>query len=150
IIKLLHFLYSVLFSESNGQVTVNQTPAVKSVLSGQTVTVSCKTSPAVHNNNFLAWYQQKAGEAPKLLIYSATTLQTGIPERFSGSGSGTDFTLTITGVQAEDAADYYCQSEHYINSKALSTQCYTAVQKPLSAGLHRDCTAAAGTSCRCT
>uniref|UniRef100_W5LXC8 Si:dkey-234i14.15 n=1 Tax=Lepisosteus oculatus TaxID=7918 RepID=W5LXC8_LEPOC len=104
------------FSESSGQVTVTQTPAEKSVLPGQTVSVSCKTSP-----HYLAWYQQKAGEAPKLLIYYATTRQTGIPERFSGSGSGTDFTLTITGVQVEDAADYYCQSYHYINSKYLFT-----------------------------
>uniref|UniRef100_W5NMB1 Ig-like domain-containing protein n=1 Tax=Lepisosteus oculatus TaxID=7918 RepID=W5NMB1_LEPOC len=112
----------VLYSESSGQVTVTQTPEVKSVLPGQTVTVSCKTSPAVYGNNRLAWYQQKAGEAPKLLIYYASSRYTGIPERFSGSGSGTDFTLTITGVQAEDAADYYCQSLHNINSYWPSTQ----------------------------
>uniref|UniRef100_W5LVJ5 Ig-like domain-containing protein n=1 Tax=Lepisosteus oculatus TaxID=7918 RepID=W5LVJ5_LEPOC len=141
------FIWTLLIytQESSGQVTVAQTPSVRSVLSGQTVSVSCKTSPAVYNNNYLAWYQQKAGEAPKLLIYYATTRQTGIPERFSGSGSGTDFTLTITGVQTEDAADYYCQSVHNINSYWPRTQCYTAVQKPPSAGLHSNCSAAAGT-----
>uniref|UniRef100_W5LVE8 Ig-like domain-containing protein n=1 Tax=Lepisosteus oculatus TaxID=7918 RepID=W5LVE8_LEPOC len=133
-LSLCFFIWALVisaqFSESSGQVTVTQTPAVKSVLSGQTVTVSCKTSPAVFGNEYLAWYQQKAGEAPKLLIYAATNRDTGIPERFSGSGSGTDFTLTIKGVQAEDAADYYCQSFHYPGSTRVFTQCYTAIQKP--------------------
>ncbi|MGH0179492.1 UNVERIFIED_CONTAM: hypothetical protein FKN15_001741, partial [Acipenser sinensis] len=128
--NLLYFY--LLFSESSGQYTVTQTPAVKSVLPGDTVALSCKVSSTVYSNNELAWYQQKPGEAPKLLIYTTSTLQSGIPTRFSGSGSGTDFTLTISGVQAEDAGDYYCQSAH---SGAVFPQCYTPVQKPPSAGL---------------
>ncbi|CDQ71758.1 unnamed protein product [Oncorhynchus mykiss] len=113
---------SLCFQESSGQYTVTQTPAVKAVLAGQSVSLNCKTSSNVHGNNHLAWYQQKPGGAPQLLIYYATTLQSGTPSRFSGSGSGSDFTLTISGVQAEDAGDYYCQSLHYPNSVWVFTQ----------------------------
>ncbi|KAF5886757.1 immunoglobulin light chain, partial [Clarias magur] len=101
---------------SRGQVTVTQSPAVKPVSPGDSLTISCKTSPDVYIDVALAWYQQKPGEAPKLLIYYADTRESGVPSRFSGSGSGSDFTLTISGVQTEDAGDYYCQSLHEISS----------------------------------
>ncbi|XP_029946727.1 immunoglobulin kappa light chain-like [Salarias fasciatus] len=106
------------FTESRGQVTVTQSAAVSSAV-GQTITITCRTS---QNPSYLAWYQQKDGQPPKRLIYSISTRDSGTPGRFTGSGSNSDFTLTISGVQAEDAAVYYCQSYHYINSQRVFTQ----------------------------
>ncbi|KAG8453319.1 hypothetical protein GDO86_000093 [Hymenochirus boettgeri] len=91
---------------SYGQI-VSQSPDYVSVSPGDTVTITCKASTGISNN--LNWYQQKSGQAPKLLIYYTDTRYTGTPERFSGSWSRTDFTLTISRVEVEDAAHYYCQ-----------------------------------------
>uniref|UniRef100_A0A671TKA9 Ig-like domain-containing protein n=1 Tax=Sparus aurata TaxID=8175 RepID=A0A671TKA9_SPAAU len=109
------------FTESRGQITVTQPGAVSSALGGS-VTINCRTSQNVNGNNRLAWYQQRDGETPKLLIYRASYRASGIPGRFTGSGSNSAFTLTISGVQAEDAAVYYCQSYHWINSQYVFTQ----------------------------
>uniref|UniRef100_A0A3P9KVY0 Ig-like domain-containing protein n=1 Tax=Oryzias latipes TaxID=8090 RepID=A0A3P9KVY0_ORYLA len=104
--------------KSRGQVTVTQPGAVSSAV-GESVSISCRTSQDV-DNDLLSWYQQKEGESPKLLIYWASTLESVIPSRFTGSGSNSDFTLTISGIQAEDAAVYYCQNYHEINSQFVS------------------------------
>ena len=104
---------------------MTQTPAVKSALPGETVTISCRTSHAVYSDSsgqYLAWYLQKPGEAPKLLIKLISNRESGTPARFSGSGSGIDFSLTISGVQTEDDGDYYCLSLHWISSIWLFTQ----------------------------
>uniref|UniRef100_A0AAZ1XYY2 Ig-like domain-containing protein n=1 Tax=Oreochromis aureus TaxID=47969 RepID=A0AAZ1XYY2_OREAU len=105
-------------SESRGQIIVTQPGTVSSAVGGS-VSIKCRTSQDVYvhsNNQRLAWYQQKDGGIPKLLIYYISTRQSGIPARFTGSGSNSDFTLTISGVQAEDAAVYYCLSFHYPNT----------------------------------
>uniref|UniRef100_A0A4W5JY38 Ig-like domain-containing protein n=1 Tax=Hucho hucho TaxID=62062 RepID=A0A4W5JY38_9TELE len=105
-ITIFIWTLALCFQESRGQYTLTQTPAVKAVLPGQMVSLGYS------NGQSLAWYQQKPGETPKLLAYLISTRNSGTPSRFSGSGSGSDFTLTISGVQAEDAGDYYCQSYH--------------------------------------
>ncbi|XP_066577041.1 uncharacterized protein LOC136766967 [Amia ocellicauda] len=115
-ITIFIWALAIYVQESSGQIVMTQTPTVLSVSPGEKVTISCKASSSITGsstgNKYLAWYQQKPGDPPKLLIYLATTRQSGIPERFSGSGSGLYYSLTITGVQAEDAGDYYCQ-QHY-------------------------------------
>uniref|UniRef100_A0A8C1PPX3 Ig-like domain-containing protein n=1 Tax=Cyprinus carpio TaxID=7962 RepID=A0A8C1PPX3_CYPCA len=104
------------------EVTITQSPSITAAQPGQEVRINCKTSSSVYNGNYLYWYLQKPGEAPKLLIYAATNpsqRDSNTPSRFSGSGSRTDFTLTISGVQTEDTGDYYCQSFHCCSTRLM-------------------------------
>uniref|UniRef100_A0AAR2JI64 Ig-like domain-containing protein n=1 Tax=Pygocentrus nattereri TaxID=42514 RepID=A0AAR2JI64_PYGNA len=122
---------------SLGQVVVTQT-AAKSAQPGHSVTIDCKSNTVVYRNEqwtaskgryYTSWYLQKPGEQPKLLIYYSDERFSGVSSKFSGGGghpssggNGLDFTLTISGVQAEDAGDYYCMTIHQISGSGVFTQ----------------------------
>uniref|UniRef100_A0A8C5PCH9 Ig-like domain-containing protein n=1 Tax=Leptobrachium leishanense TaxID=445787 RepID=A0A8C5PCH9_9ANUR len=94
------------FSGSGGHIVLNQTPNSFTVSLGDTFTLTCKhIADAYGHSN---WYQQKTGQPPQLLINETSIRQSGTPERFSGSVSGTDHMLTISPVLLEDEGNYYC------------------------------------------
>ena len=88
-------------------IQMTQSPASLSASVGETVTITCRASENIYS--YLAWYQQKQGKSPQLLVYDARNLADGVPSRFSGSGSGTQYSLKINSLQSEDFGSYYCQ-----------------------------------------
>uniref|UniRef100_A0A452FEE2 Ig-like domain-containing protein n=1 Tax=Capra hircus TaxID=9925 RepID=A0A452FEE2_CAPHI len=89
------------------QAVLTQPPSV-SGSPGQSVSITCTGSSSNIGRYGVAWYQQLPGSAPKLLIYCTTSGALGSSDRFSCSMSGNTATLTISSLQAEDEADYYC------------------------------------------
>ncbi|EPQ20819.1 Immunoglobulin omega chain [Myotis brandtii] len=77
----------------------------------------------------ISWYQQKPGSPPRyLLAYDSDSVKdqgSGVPSRFSGSkdASANAGLLTISGLQPEDEADYYCATDHAGWINYWYTQC---------------------------
>uniref|UniRef100_A0A8D2DGY9 Ig-like domain-containing protein n=1 Tax=Sciurus vulgaris TaxID=55149 RepID=A0A8D2DGY9_SCIVU len=92
-------------------IVLTQTPLSQPVTPGQPDSISCRSSQSlVHSdgNTYLQWVVHKPSQSPRSLIYKVSNRFTGVPDRFSGSGSGTDFILKISRVEAKDAEVYYC------------------------------------------
>uniref|UniRef100_A0A670ZQ19 Ig-like domain-containing protein n=1 Tax=Pseudonaja textilis TaxID=8673 RepID=A0A670ZQ19_PSETE len=99
------------FMGSFSQFDLNQ-PTSASGSPGGTVQMSCTISSGTIGTGYSSWYQQKPGTSPKLLIYYDSNTASGIPARFSGSveNSRKSSVLSISNLEAEDEADYYCLS----------------------------------------
>nr|8EZK_H Chain H, Transmission-reducing antibody AS01-4, single-chain Fv [Homo sapiens]8EZK_I Chain I, Transmission-reducing antibody AS01-4, single-chain Fv [Homo sapiens] len=95
-------------SGGGGSQSVLTQPPSASGTPGQRVTISCSGSSSNIRVNYVYWYQQIPGTAPKLLIYRNDQRPSGVPDRFSASKSGTSASLAISGLRSQDEADYYC------------------------------------------
>ncbi|XP_012578931.1 PREDICTED: pre-B lymphocyte protein 3 [Condylura cristata] len=102
-------------SFSVSQPTLAQPDALL-VFPGQVAQLSCRLIP--HNTPIrdytVSWYQQRAGSAPRYLLYYRSEedhyRSPNIPDRFSAAKDEVHnmCILTINPVLPEDDADYYC------------------------------------------
>uniref|UniRef100_A0A2K5Q9V7 Ig-like domain-containing protein n=1 Tax=Cebus imitator TaxID=2715852 RepID=A0A2K5Q9V7_CEBIM len=96
---------------SSGDVVMTQSPLSLLITHGEPASISYKSSQSLlhsDGNSYLSWYLKKPGQSPQPLIYKVSTRASRVPDRFNGSGSGTDFTLKISRVEPEDVGVYYC------------------------------------------
>uniref|UniRef100_A0A8C8UJA3 Ig-like domain-containing protein n=1 Tax=Peromyscus maniculatus bairdii TaxID=230844 RepID=A0A8C8UJA3_PERMB len=122
--------FSVFISASRGDVVLTQTPLSLPVSLGDKASLSCRSSQSlVHSNGntYLHWYLQKPGQSLQLLIYEVSNRFSGVPDRFSGSGSGTDFTLKISRVEPEDLGVYYCMQGSHVPPTVIHTLTKTSL-----------------------
>uniref|UniRef100_A0ACB8FZ44 Uncharacterized protein n=1 Tax=Sphaerodactylus townsendi TaxID=933632 RepID=A0ACB8FZ44_9SAUR len=120
---------------SDSQFAISQPPSA-SVSLGNTAKLSCVMASGFSiREYYMDWYQLQQGNPPRYLLrfYSDSNKQqgSGVPPRFSASkdASSNTFYLSITGVQAEDEADYYCDTYHGSGSSFQYTQCFSQTMK---------------------
>ena len=96
---------------------------------GATARLTCTLSSGFSVGSYhILWYQQKAGSPPRYLLrfYSDSNKHqgSGVPSRFSGSkdSSANAGLLTISGLQPEDEADYYCAAAQGSGSSLSHSQ----------------------------
>ncbi|XP_003513060.3 immunoglobulin lambda variable 4-69 [Cricetulus griseus] len=109
---LLFFL--LLCPGSFSQPVLTQSPSASASL-GASVKLTCTLS-SEHSTYNIDWYQQQPDKAPKYVMYlnsdGSHGKADGIPDRFSGSSSGAHRYLSISNIQPEDEAIYYCGADY--------------------------------------
>uniref|UniRef100_A0A8C0RPK4 Ig-like domain-containing protein n=1 Tax=Canis lupus familiaris TaxID=9615 RepID=A0A8C0RPK4_CANLF len=118
--RIQHHPISLLLAGSWAQSVLTQPASVSGSL-GQRVTICTGRSSNIGTYS-VGWYQQLPGSGPKTIIYGSSNRPLGVPDRFSGSRSGSTATLTISGLQAEDETDYYCGIQHGSGSRGSETK----------------------------
>ncbi|XP_005869899.1 PREDICTED: immunoglobulin iota chain-like [Myotis brandtii] len=129
---------------SLSQPVLTQPPSL-SASPGVTVRLTCTLNSGFSvGSYYISWYQQKPGSPPRYLLYyhsdSIKGQGSGVPSRFSGSkdASANAGLLTISGLQPEDEAVYYCATPH---SSAHSVSDDEEVRpKPLGSEVVAACT----------
>ena len=107
-----------MFAGSLSQPVLTQPPSL-SASPGASARLTCTLSSGFSVGSYtIRWYQQKPGSPPRyLLSYKSDSDKhqgSGVPSRFSGSKdtSANAGLLTISGLQPEDEANYYCMIWH--------------------------------------
>uniref|UniRef100_G1Q3X0 Ig-like domain-containing protein n=1 Tax=Myotis lucifugus TaxID=59463 RepID=G1Q3X0_MYOLU len=103
---------------SLSQPVLTQPPSLSASL-GSTARLTCTVSSGLSvGGYYISWYQQNPGNPPQYLLeYKSDSEKhqgSGVPNRFSGSKDALANAglLTISGLQPEDEADYYCTVHH--------------------------------------
>uniref|UniRef100_A0A8C8UJK8 Ig-like domain-containing protein n=1 Tax=Peromyscus maniculatus bairdii TaxID=230844 RepID=A0A8C8UJK8_PERMB len=115
---------------TSGDAVLTQTPLSLSVSTGQSASISCQSSQSLLDSDgktYLNWLLQGLGQSPQRLIYQVSKHYLGVPDRFSGSGSGMDFTLKISRVEAEDGGVYYCLQGTHVPPTWMQTLTKTSL-----------------------
>ena len=145
------------FAGSLSQPVLTQPPSL-SASPGASARLTCTLSSGFSVGSYtIRWFQQKPGSPPRFLLYYKSDSDkyqgSGVPSRFSGSkdASANAGLLTISGLQPEDEADYYCATYHG-NSKSFTVlptcgevrqkppYCLALLTKEAERFLHRPCT----------